>query len=178
MAKLTNCLEEFQIYVSTFQNYNNGSLFGKWLNLSDYSCFDELLDAMKDLHKDEEDPEFMFQDFECSNFFESQNFIGESFISSKIYEIAEQINNSDVNQEMLEAYFDCFGSSEIDEMIEKAQDSFYGNYDSDEDFAQCLLEDCGDIPQNLPSYIYIDWSRSAKDLMFDYSSSNGYYFRN
>lgn len=178
MANLTNCLEEFQIYVGTYQKYNDGSIFGKWLNLSDYSSYDELLNAMIELHKDEKDPEFMIQDFECSKFFEIQNLIGESFISKNIYTIAEQINNSNVSQEMLEAYLDCFGNSEIDKLIENAEDSYHGNFDSDEDFAQSLLEDCGDIPQNLPSYIYIDWERTARDLMFDYSSSNGYYFRN
>ena len=45
-------LLEARVYVGTYNKYNNGSLFGKWLDLSDYS------------DKDEQEPEFMFQDYE------------------------------------------------------------------------------------------------------------------
>ena len=42
MTNLVNCLENFQIYVGTYRKYNEGSIFGKWLKLSDYSDFEEL----------------------------------------------------------------------------------------------------------------------------------------
>ncbi|WP_260264062.1 antirestriction protein ArdA [Elizabethkingia ursingii] len=71
MTKLLNCLDTICIYVGTYKKYNEGSLFGKWLSLSDYSDYDELLEAMKELHKDEDDPEFMFQDYECPSFIQS-----------------------------------------------------------------------------------------------------------
>lgn len=45
-------LSEARVYVGTYAKYNSGSLFGKWLDLSDYS------------DKDEQEPEFMFQDYE------------------------------------------------------------------------------------------------------------------
>lgn len=57
-------IQEAQIYVGTYAKYNEGSLFGKWMQLSDYSDLDEFIEACKELHKDEEDPEFMFQDWE------------------------------------------------------------------------------------------------------------------
>lgn len=34
-------LSEARVYVGTYNKYNNGSLFGKWLDLSDYSDKDE-----------------------------------------------------------------------------------------------------------------------------------------
>jgi hypothetical protein len=37
------------------------------------------------------------------------------------------------------------------------------------DYVQELLEDCGDIPKNLPHYIHIDWERTARDIRVDYS---------
>lgn len=55
---------EAAIYVGTYAKYNAGSLFGKWFNLSDFADKDEFMEACKELHKDEEDPEFMFQDRE------------------------------------------------------------------------------------------------------------------
>lgn len=60
---------------------------------------------------------------------------------------------------------------------ERLEDSYSGKWDSDEDFAQDLVESCGDIPRNLPCYIHIDWEGTARDIMMDYSEENGHYFR-
>ena len=38
-------LLEAKIYVGTYRKYNEGSLFGKWLTLSDYSDKDEFYEA-------------------------------------------------------------------------------------------------------------------------------------
>ena len=46
-------LSEARVYVGTYNKYNNGSLFGKWLDLSDYSDKDEFMEACRELHKDE-----------------------------------------------------------------------------------------------------------------------------
>ena len=54
--------------------------------------------------------------------------------------------------------------------------------DSFEDYARELLEDCGDIPRDLPHYIVIDWSATAENLLADYSTvtyqGTSYYVRN
>ena len=36
------------------------------------------------------------------------------------------------------------------------------------DYARELLEDCGDIPRNLPHYIAIDWKKTAINIRQDY----------
>jgi hypothetical protein len=33
-----------------------------------------------------------------------------------------------------------------------------------------MLEDCGDIPKGIPSYIEIDWEATASNIRVDYSS--------
>lgn len=76
---------------------------------------------MYELHSDESNPEFMFQDYENCSFFEKLGLIG-SYISND---------------------------------------------------AQYILEE--DIPESLPNYI--DWEATARNLMFDYFESDGYYFR-
>lgn len=38
----TVTLSEARVYVGTYNKYNSGSLFGKWLDLSDYSDKDDL----------------------------------------------------------------------------------------------------------------------------------------
>ena len=54
-------LSEARVYVGTYGKYNNGSLFGTWLNLSDYLDKEDFYEACRELHKDEEDAEFMFR---------------------------------------------------------------------------------------------------------------------
>lgn len=36
------------------------------------------------------------------------------------------------------------------------------------DYVRELLEDCGDIPRNLPHYIEIDWQATARNIRMDY----------
>jgi antirestriction protein len=75
-------------------------------------------------------------------------------------------------EELLEACLDAeVNPADFDE-------AYQGEYSSDEDFVQELVESCGDIPKDLPSYICIDWQRTSRDVMMDYSESNGHYFRN
>ena len=39
------------------------------------------------------------------------------------------------------------------------------------DYVRELLEDCGDIPKDLPHYIHIDWQATARDVGMDYTST-------
>ena len=43
-------LSEARVYVGTYNKY---TLFGKWLDLSDYPDKDEFLEACRELHEDE-----------------------------------------------------------------------------------------------------------------------------
>ncbi|MDC8105488.1 antirestriction protein ArdA [Chryseobacterium sp. B21-037] len=177
MANLQNCLQNCAVYCGTYYKYNNGSLYGKWLNFSDYLDYDELLEAMYKLHNDEDDPEFMFQDYEHCDLFEKLGLINESYISKEIFEIMDQISSSGYDLEVFEAYIDCVGKMDFQGVYEGVMDRYVGEYSDDETFVQLLLEECGDIPENLPPYICIDWESTARNVMYDYYSSDGYYFR-
>ena len=155
------------VYVGTYQKYNNGSIQGAWVDLTKFSDEDKFLDYCKELHKDEEDPELMYQDFEEF----PKRYYSESYINSDLWEwLALDDNEKDI----LEAYLECFG---YDGTIEDAMKAYQGKYTNDIDFTMDLLESCGDIPQDLPSYVHIDWEGTARDIMMDYSSANGFYFR-
>lgn len=60
--------------------------------------------------------------------------------------------------------------------FDDVDDSYQGEYSSDEEFTEQLLNDCGDI-RNLPSYVIIDWDATARGIMQDYTEYNGHYFR-
>jgi len=54
---------------------------------------------------------------------------------------------------------------------------YQGEFRSDEEFVEDLLDQDGDIPKDLPHYVYIDWERTARDVMYDYTEYSGHYFR-
>jgi antirestriction protein len=76
------------------------------------------------------------------------------------------------------AMYEAFKEAGMEGTFSDAQDAYSGQFDSDIDFTIELLESCGDIPKDLPSYIQIDWEGTARNIMYDYSEANGYYFRN
>lgn len=49
-------------------------------------------------------------------------------------------------------------------------------------YCQEMLEDCGDLPKGVPSYIVIDWEATADNLKADYSEveigGETFYYRN
>ena len=92
-------LSEARIYVGTYAKYNNGSIFGKWLDLSDYSDKEEFYDTCYELHSDEADAEYMFQDWENI----PSALIGESWISDNLFEVIEAV--SDLNENEQEAFY-------------------------------------------------------------------------
>ena len=81
-------LSEARIYVGTYAKYNEGSIFGKWMDLSDYSDIAEFYDTCRKLHGDETDPELMFQDWENI----PSALIGESWLVENIFEVIEAIS--------------------------------------------------------------------------------------
>tara|TARA_R110000868_G_scaffold93190_1_gene258035 strand:- start:1205 stop:1729 length:525 start_codon:yes stop_codon:yes gene_type:complete len=173
-------MANLSIYVGTYAKYNEGSLKGQWLRIPDYADYPELQNAMYELHNDEDDPEFMIQDFEGDAIFELLSLVSESHISESVFDIIDSLENCNYALQVLESYIYCFGnySENIEELVEAIEESYQGQYNSDVCFTQTLLEDCGDIPTNLPHYIHIDWESTSNDIMMDYSTVNGHYFRN
>ena len=112
--------------------------------------------------------------------FINQKLLDEGYISTDIYNIALCINNSGLDFKIIEAYMTCVGYyyRDIEDLFESIEDAFMGNMTQTKILHSIFLEEDGIIPENLPSYLYIDWEMTAKHLMCDYSVSNGYYFRN
>jgi len=144
-----------RIYVGTYAKYNSGSIKGAWLDLEDYSDKGEFHAACAELHKDEEDPEFMFQDWEGI----PEGMVSESHVDEEVFELAAL---SDQELELFTVY-----RSHVNQegTFEEAQEAFMGTYSSPEDFAQEFTEettDMGSIPEHLRSHI--DWEGVARDL--------------
>lgn len=170
-------LSEARIYVSTYAKYNEGSIFGKWMDLSDYSDSEEFYDACRELHNDEEDPELMFQDWE----YIPSALIGESWLANNIFEIIEAVSNlSETQQEAFGVWLNYtsrdIASEDIDDLISSFEDEYQGEYKDEEDFAYDIVEQCYELPEFAKTYF--DYEKFARDLFIgDYYYEDGYVFR-
>lgn len=168
MGRISSCAEP-AVYVSTYAKYNAGSLKGAWVNIQDFSDIGEFYEYCAELHKDEMDPEFFFQDSQ----YIPKSLIGESFIDERLFD-----------PEFWEVYCWLYGElgdyedvhTVIDELIRNIPDfepsDFYDYYDgfyrSESEYAERLLDEglFGKIPDQL--YFYIDTELLGRDLLMDY----------
>lgn len=169
-------ISEASIYVGTYQKYNEGSLFGKWLNLSDYADKKEFYTACNELHSDEQDPELMFQDYENI----PEGLISECSISDNIFEVIEAFEN--MNHSQQEPFLiwcnNCHRSlstEDINTLISAFENDYIGKYDSEEDFARQLIEERQDLTYFAKQYF--DYEAYTNDLFNnDYWSEDDYIF--
>jgi len=143
-----------RIYVGTYAKYNNGSIKGQWLDLEDYSDKDAFLEACRELHKDESDPEFMFQDYEGF----PRSFYSESNVPETLW---DWIALDDDDRELLAVYQDNVNS---DADIDEAREAFAGKFDSEADWAAQFLEDTDGL-RGVPEHLrnYIDFEAYGRD---------------
>lgn len=94
-------------------------------------------------------------------------------LSQKAKDMAEA---NGLEPEVCQAYINYVGEEYA--TADDCAEAYQGQYNNDEEFIQQLLEDSGEIPEDLPPYVYIDWERTARDMMTDYFEEEGYYFRN
>lgn len=156
-------MDETQVYVGTYAKYNDGSIAGKWLTLSDYADRGEFIEACKKLHSDEADPELMFQDRQGA----ASRAISECEVPEVFWEFLE-LEESD--KEIVEAWMEAM-SADLQEAMETGLENFYGSYDNETDFGEQLLEGTDRVPPHLEGYI--DFERYGNDHLTGFS--HGYY---
>lgn len=102
---------------------------------------------------------------------------GHRELENEVAEAEEEVNDIDFDETDLEELRDL--KAEIGDEWD------YGvqliPIDEFTEYCKEMLEDCGDIPKNLPGYIAIDWDQTAENLKPDYSevvyNGEAYYHR-
>ena len=151
-----------RVYVGTYNKYNNGSIKGEWLTLSNFADAQEFNSKCQDIHKDEHDPEFMYQDYEGI----PKSLIGESWIDARLFDLLNLGLDDDEQTAFLE-FMDnqSFYWEDIQEAYNSFEMSFMGNYSSlseytDQEFDDLYLHD---FPSHLTCYIdYEKYCHSRK----------------
>ena len=154
-----------QVYVGTYAKYNDGNLYGAWLDLEDYD-YEEFIAACKELHKDEYDPELMFQDYEGF----PDEYYNESSIDPEVWDWLEL---DDSERDLVDSYLEGIGrchGDDLQDVLHKAREAYRGEYSSFEDFVEEYIDGIGlldSIPEDLQKYFNV--KAYANDMQYDYT---------
>ena len=149
---MTNNYEP-KIYIACLASYNNGILYGKWIDANqDTSVLEEEISevlAGSPIADAEEWAIHDYDDFDDLRLSEYENLETISQIAENIVERGELF---------IEAYK---YTNSVDETIEMLNDRFIGYYDSVVDYAEETI-DISTVPQHLQ--YYIDFESLARDI--------------
>ena len=152
-----------KVYVSTYAKYNDGSLGGEWVDLTDFDTYEDFVDYCKELHQDENDPEFMVQDYEGypSSWYHESGLPTED----EFNKINEYYLMSDIEKSAYETFIDYTDNEDIDDFHE----AYQGQFESASDFAYDLVDSLGldGIGSNAID-MYFDYDAFGRDIMMDY----------
>lgn len=85
----------------------------------------------------------------------------------------DELEQAKAKLEDAEADFDQDELKELEELESEIPEWCHGNTLIHEsywvDYVKQLLEDVGDLPKDLPSYVVIDWDATADNIKADYS---------
>ena len=149
------------VFCCTYHKYNEGRpLAGMWLDLSTFSSYDDFMTACRWLHHDEQDPEFMFLDYEnfCNAWY------SESCMDEDTFErILEYADLDDDEQEAFRAFLDvtCDKNVSFDDFRER----YCGKWESEREFAEHLCDEL-DMFHNVPESVsrFFNYKAFAREL--------------
>ena len=151
-----------QIYVACLASYNNGILFGEWIDAtqSETDIMAEIYDMLEN-SPEEDAEEFAVHDYEGFGDVDIDEY-------TSIQAIAEYANFIQQHGRIGMALLSDYAISEAESMMDNC---YQGCFDSEVDFAWRLFDECyaHQIPDNLR--FYFDYEDFARDLFInDYCS--------
>lgn len=156
---------EPKIYVACLAAYNNGILFGDWIDANqDADQINESIQAMlkkSPITNAEEWAIHDFEDFGGIKLNESEDIENVAAIAAFLVEHGE------LGAEVLN-----YSGNDIEDAEKLIEEGYQGHFDSEEEFATQLYQECYEIPPHLE--FYIDYKAVARDLFInDYFSLDG-----
>jgi len=155
---MTKTEDNIAVYVGTYSKYNNGSIQGAWVDLTEFDNKEDFYEHCAEIHSDEKDPEFMFQDFEGF----PEAYYGESGLHSDLWKYLKTIQTEDkeIIDTLIENGFEC--DTEYN-LIENA----YSNVEESIGYYYLFEAGCYEIPSYLENYI--DCQKFGRDLTYDFT---------
>jgi antirestriction protein len=145
-----------KIYVADLEAYNNGRLSGVWLDLTNYSDADELMDAINDFLKTTGGEEYAVHDYENLPSSMYSEYMGVRDFE-EIYEMLDLAKENDLPLDVVMEIVSQFDRSAVEE--------YTGTYDSEQDFAEQLVDDLGGIQNFNDFQYYLEVSDTDRRLL-------------
>ena len=166
-----------RIYVGTYRKYNKGSLHGEWVDMADFYDLEEFWERCAKIHEDEEEPEYMFQDWENI----PEGLIDEGNLEENFFELRDELDKlNDTEKEAFWVWADGDNAQFTQDaysLVKAFQSDYIGSYASREGFAEELARMENDLSDFALSYF--DFSKYVDDLFCtDFWYKDGYVFRN
>lgn len=166
-----------KIYIADLAAYNAGKLNGEWFDLDDYVDSEAFKEAVMEWLKEQGIEEYAVHDYDdCP----AHDELGEHPDFEELFMFHTLYGKYG---DSFYAWFDLFYCTGVnpDSWENKYNEYYVGEWESWEDFAHYLIDECGvlgEIPDQLQ--YYIDYSAFARDLQCngDYTEQDGYFFRN
>lgn len=156
------------VYVGTYAKYNDGSLFGMWVNIASFDDYESFIEFCKAIHGDEDDPELMYQDYQdFPRCWYCESGLHENF--DKILAFAE-IHDTDAAY----IYINELGYDDVTGFKE----AYLGEWEDEESFAWHIYEEFYKHEMSEFADKYFNVKSFARDLFdSEYYFSDGYVFR-
>ena len=120
-----------KVFVSTYNKYNTGSTKGEWLTLSNFADPQAFYSKCQDIHKDDQDPEFMFKDHEGV----PSSLISESYIDDRVFELLNMGLEDDEQTAFIEYMSNQdFYWDDLQEAYNSFESAYRGNWDTLQDY--------------------------------------------
>ena len=148
------------------------ALCGLWIDLSSFDDYDEFINFCQAIHADEVDPELMAQDYECF----PRQWYNEGFISREDFDHIKEYTEM-CDKHGAEAVDDYM---EFHDELDNFEEAYCGEWDSEEDFARHIVNECYDLERSLGNLAdYLDYERFGRELFaYDYQmGANNNVFR-
>jgi antirestriction protein len=166
-----------KIAVSTYHNYNSGHLDFIWIDTQkfiDKDGFYKGLDIINSQFWKEDDPEYMFQDYEDI----PECFISESWVSEYVFTINDILDNTGVTLEQLTSYCDDYGydleKEDIYDIISKIEDNFFCHKEDFEEMCWHFAEES--YGKQIIESGYFDITRYMRDTELSMSVIDDFYY--
>ena len=154
-----------RVYIASLSDYNAGRLHGKWFDVTDFADGDDLYAAVKEQVLDTSpEPiaeEWAIHDYEGFGDYRISEY--ESFDA-----VVDLANAIEEHGPQFIAYIAHVGGLEYAENFEEA---YCGQWDSEQDYAEELVDDLGYLADQDFLATYFDYEKFTRDLfMSDYFS--------
>ncbi len=154
----SGCEGNPSIYCGTYGKFSGEKyICGLWIDLTTFNDYDDFVNFCNAIHADEEDPELMAQDYEGF----PRQWYNEDFMSEDDFDhILEYSDMCDKHgQEAVDDYM------EFHDELDNFEEAYCGEWDSEEDFARHIVEECYDLERTMGGLErYFDYEAFGRDL--------------